>query len=98
MKMLKNKIRRMEAGFAGRALQSKAAGAGGEEDGWQRERGGWNQSVFLISNFFLVLVLQTQSASHSGHQQDRRGARAIKQYRKIHNWLQDTADRKKCFN
>lgn len=53
----------MEAGFAGRALQSKAAGAGGggEEDGWQRGGLGWNQSVFLISNFFLSFSCVTNS-------------------------------------
>lgn len=91
----------MEAGFAGRALHSKAAGAGGggrKTAGREREGDGIKASFCYLISFFLVLVLQTQSASHSGHQQDRRGARAIKQYRKIHNWLQDTADRKKCFN
>lgn len=69
----------MEAGFAGRErCKAKLLGAGVR----LAARGGGGEAgikasvCFLNSLFFLVL--QTQAASHSGHQQDRRGAHAFK--------------------
>lgn len=98
----------VEAGFAGRALQSKAAGAaggvgGGREDGWQREREregggvGIKASFCFLISFFLFLCYKLKSAFATVATSRTAGepAPSTNSTDQYNNWLQDTADRKK---